>query len=215
MLVCLLVLLIAPISSTIINRLMKDQSVTCAYWYFDSGNANNNTEACLRSLTTQLGKDCETFPEDMLAVLRTESWPNRRPYVSDLEKAIISIVKESEKDVIIALDALDECPDKTLLLGSSDQPQMKGFLAKITENSGPRLRILTTSRPRENMQKLKPKELPLQDFINKDVEIFVADELKGKLAPYKEAIEEKLLNNEDKWVNPLFYRPFCFCFYTL
>jgi hypothetical protein len=167
-------------------------------------------------LTAQLGKGHKTLPEDMLAVLRTESSPNRSPCISDLEKAIISIVKESKKDVVIALDALDECPDKTLLMGSPDDPETKGFLAKVAESSGPRLRILTTSRPLEDVEKLKPKEVSLQDFINRDVEIFVKGELKGKLSPYKDAIEEKLLNNEDKCVNSLiFFSTFCFCSYTL
>jgi len=177
--------------------LLKDESITFAYWYFDSGNSDRNTtHACLRSLVAQLIHGLDKLPKEVESILQTASTPNQSPGNLELANAIESIAKEKDT-IIITLDALDECPDLGQLTTA-----LKPIKSKV--------RILLTSQTIEGSENLKslklnldPKGFDLNDveqIVNNDVKTFVAGKVDANetLLEHKIEIESSILKERDR-----------------
>jgi hypothetical protein len=182
-------------------RQEEDSYTICAYWYFDSSISANNTNAALRSVIAQIVGALQIVP-NALKKLKTENMvPNREPTTEDLLKVLLAAIKESRSrsDIIIAFDALDECPDRADFLEA---------IISVMEKAS-RVRILLTSRPEQDIQSgLAPivtETVQVLHMAGDDVERFVVKELKDvAFSRYskevKDAIKDRLLGNDDKYV---------------
>jgi hypothetical protein len=127
--------------------------------------------------------------------------PNRSPNDSELQNSIAAIAKVPESNVVIALDALDECPDSKALVAC-----IKG----AQEGSGRKIRIILTSQPLPDIEDLESTELnlqgSLQKSVNVDIEILVETKIKNStlLSQSSKLIESKLLDAKDRFTILIF-----------
>ena len=195
-------------SANLIHRLLQEQDsyTTCVYWYFDSGTSANDTNAALRSVIAQIVGALQIMPNDLRVLKAENAVPNREPTREDLLKVFVAAIEESQSrsDIIIAFDALDECPDRADFLGA---------ITSIMESTRG-VRILLTGRPEQDIHSrivpIATELLPILNTAGDDVERFVAKELEDETfvrygKEVQDAIKRKLLGNDDKYVSVLPY----------
>ncbi|KAL4947369.1 hypothetical protein BDW69DRAFT_190252 [Aspergillus filifer] len=192
--------------ANVVNRLLNQEEHhlgrVCAYWYFDSGISVNTTNAALRSIIAQLAGALRTVPAALEELKKNYDIANRAPSTKDLEAVLLAVVQESrsanhQSQIVIAFDALDECPNRTDLLESLES----------LANAKCGARFLLTSRPEEDIQaKLGSIAQDVVSILDKgqdDVERFVTSQLKhADFAKYGQeihgAIKAKLLYGDDR-----------------
>lgn len=195
-------------NANVIHRLFQEQDsyTTCAYWYFDNGTSANDTNAALRSVIAQIVGALQIMPDDLRVLKAENAVPNREPTREDLLKVLLAAIEgsQSRSNIIIAFDALDECPDRA------------DFLSAITcvMESTHGVRILLTGRPEQDIHSrivpIATELLPILNTASDDVERFVVKELEDEAfvrygKEVQDAIKRKLLGNDDRYVSVLPY----------
>lgn len=115
-------------------------SSSCAYFFFDSRNADKGLllyENLLRSLLSQLSYRYGKIPGAVKDAYEAHSNGREQPSIKSLEHTL-RLVIEGFNDVYIMIDSLDECGDRTELLR---------WIKAMASGNSQGLHILITSRP--------------------------------------------------------------------
>jgi hypothetical protein len=170
------------LSSTIIEHLLQhchdDTSMVTAYFYFDFNDAQKqDPERMLRSLLCQLLQRSVVIPKEVDALFSSCENGQRQLSPQTTMEAIQQTVQEFTH-VYIVLDALDECMQRSDLMGMLET--MAGW---PLDN----LHLLITSRKERNietsLQNYVGEEDTVcleRDVVDKDIQRYVQQQLSGK-----------------------------------
>ena len=125
-------------SQPIANNPEQPSMSTTVYFYFDFRNPEQqHTEGMLSSLLSQLANKLTEVPEEICALWEMYKVKKARPSPEELLGILTLVIREYFDKVFIALDALDECSERQVLLPILHQ-LMKSKCASIflTSRSG-------------------------------------------------------------------------------
>ena len=132
-------------SSTAIENIRRDCASTsgfaCAYFFFDSRNAETDLSLChkmLRSLIRQLSHQSGGIPA---ALMQIYGGGHEQPPLKSLQLTLRGII-ESFKHTYIVIDALDECMEREKLLT---------WIGELFQQELSSLHILVSSRPEQDI----------------------------------------------------------------
>lgn len=147
-----------------------------AYFYFDFRNTECQHEGMIRSLISQLARQCKNQPNPLVSLYSSCSDGARQPKLCELRQTLQDLV-QSFNDTFVILDALDECKEREQLLAD-----IQKFVKWQLEG----LHILVTSRREGDIKAtLDPlvnikQNIDIQsEVVDRDIRIYVREILQG------------------------------------
>ena len=122
----------------------RDQSLACAYFFFDSRDSQNVLqlhESLICSVLIQLCDRCNVIPNALSALYKTCHSGSSQPPVDSLHKTLM-VILDGFQHVYIIIDALDECTQRQRLMC---------WLKEIISLRIHKLHLLATSRSEEDI----------------------------------------------------------------
>jgi len=189
-------------SSTIeaLRETVVDRECCIAYHYFTFTDAQKaRADRMIESIVAQVahqGWKCKNrrVIDVLCQMYRKYERTSQRPSVSELSRALFTLINLFERSVYIIVDALDECTESKRLLD---------FLETLHSWKCPNLRLLVGSRAEAHittcLSSLKFGNIPLQTrLVDRDIALYVDGRLsRGKWRYYDRAlnhcIRERLL----------------------
>ncbi|KZV58988.1 hypothetical protein PENSPDRAFT_695561, partial [Peniophora sp. CONT] len=138
-------LLIFPNSSSVIDKLKEDSTLSLAYFYFDY---SDTTKQDCRALASSLVFQLATCSEKCQAYLQRKQSP-RSPTYDELLVLLSGLLCLSGRTIIV-IDALDECPERAR--GRTGLSRFFDHLRGLQGEDGVILRVFVTSRPELDIQ---------------------------------------------------------------
>lgn len=102
-------------------------------------------------------------------------------------------MEDSQDEVFLIIDAMDECPVKD----HDGRSSLLEFIEQLSSKHPSKLHILATSRPEPDIRSRLEQYLnvDLEIGLAGDVETFVRDQIsKGRLSRWDESVKERALN---------------------
>lgn len=168
-------ILSSTVTQDILHYCANDPGTVVAYFYFDFTDVDKqNPKLMVQSLISQLSEQCIKMPLALEALYSSLYKGNRQPSLDALMNVLQQMLQEFPQSYLI-LDALDECADRSELMGILKQ--MAGWQLE-------KMRVLVTSRKERDI------ESSLEDIVNgeyiislqsqvvdKDIQIYVRQRL--------------------------------------
>jgi len=145
-----------------------------AYYYFDFGDADKRTlDSFFRSLIIQLTINLPNIPQDLVNLHTYSRDKKQEPSTKSLKGALHALLMNSVAEVIVVVDALDEC---------SNPEELVQFIGEMRSWKPVNLRLLVVSRQHfdgaSELEELGPIQVSIQDELaNNDISNFVEDVL--------------------------------------
>jgi hypothetical protein len=165
----------AGIIEDILSDCEADQSIACAYFFFDGRGEQKDLqqlEGLVRSLISQLAFYRLANLAPLMALYKQCHDGRSEPSIRSLWDVLLAIL-ESLPNAYIIIDALDECSERGKVL---DQ------IKAVTDLKKPTLHLLVTSRDDEDiavrLRTLDPLHFSLQStLVNCDIEQYIDNKL--------------------------------------
>jgi hypothetical protein len=156
------------------DKLEKSTTSIVVYFYFDFRNSEQQlTEGMLCSLLSQLANNLTRIPEEICALWKKCKDKKARPSPDELLEILTLVIQKHFNKVYVALDALDECIERQVLL-----PILCQFIDSKCAS------IFLTSRSEYDIQKSLSEKYIYSAAIEGsdvalDVELFVNRQIKA------------------------------------
>jgi len=177
-------------SASIIKSVIQNDSATCAYFFFDSRDAQTSLQSydgLIRSITYQLCVRLDVLP----AILMT-SYKNcgsgTTPPSRDVVQQIFNSALQNLPEIFIIIDALDECTEISQVAAWLEKSMTAGRLhVLITSRDGPHIADHLSGIPQQ-------KAIHVDELTDGDIKLYINSTMNKyrKLALWNEEIRTNI-----------------------
>jgi hypothetical protein len=165
----------AGIIEDILTDCDSDQSIACAYFFFDGRGEQKDLQqlgGLIRSLVRQFAARGSANLEPLIKLYKRCHDGGSEPSIGSLWDVLLAIL-DSFPNTYIIIDALDECSERAKVLDR---------IKAVTDLKKETLHLLVTSREDEDiasrLRNLDPLNFPLQStLVNRDIEQYIDNSL--------------------------------------
>jgi hypothetical protein len=165
----------AGIIEDILSDCDLDESIACAYFFFDGRGEQNDLQqlgGMVRSLIRQFATQGSANLEPLITLYKRCHDGGSQPSIASLWAVLLSIL-DSFPNAYIVVDALDECTEREKVLK---------WIKAVTELKKRTFHLLVTSRDDEDiaarLRTLDPLSFPLGSaLVNHDIEQYIDNNL--------------------------------------
>jgi hypothetical protein len=179
-------------SASIIKSVVHSGNTTCAYFFFDSRDAQallQSYDGVLRSIALQLCGHLDPLPGILITAYKncgSGTIVPSRAIVQQICRSALQLLPET----FIFIDALDEC---------NEISQVAVWLQELLAEGGGRLHVLITSRNKPeitgHLSKLpQQKVIYLDDFNDADIKLYIDSKMResGQLMQWHEELQTNI-----------------------
>jgi NACHT domain len=181
-------------SASIIKSVVQSDNTTCAYFFFDSRDAQaslHSYDGLLRSITYQLCVHLDTLPGILVTGYKNCGSGTTLPSRDVVQQICSSVLQHlPEKETFIIIDALDEC---------NEISQVAGWLKRLLTAGGGRLHVLITSRDKpditDHLSRIPQQDIiHLDGFTDADIKLYINSRMKesGHLVMWSQEIQTNI-----------------------
>jgi hypothetical protein len=161
----------SSIVKNIIDHCKLNQSLACAYFFFDARDSQKALqlhENLIKSLILQFWDQCDGMPAPLVELYKECSKGHTQPSIDSLTNTLQLVLGAFDQAYII-IDSLDECTDRVQLLK---------WIGKIASWKEGRLHMLATSRQEQDigdhLKSLNPSALCIsEESDNQDIRAYI------------------------------------------